>query len=108
MKKSDFVAAVLKESCSLVNEDQVLQNLEIFMKLGMMNELTMLTMFLASTGVQHTMFTDKQFIDEESVNAGAVISVSIRDSAHLNFDINGKLVGSSTDSAKSYKKRKNK
>jgi hypothetical protein len=36
MKKSDFVAAVLKESCSLVNEDQVLQNLEIFMKLGMM------------------------------------------------------------------------
>jgi hypothetical protein len=36
MKKSDFVAAVLKESMSLCNEDQVMQNLEIFMKLGMM------------------------------------------------------------------------
>ena len=35
MKKSDFVKAVLKESYSLVNEEQVLQNLEIFMKLGM-------------------------------------------------------------------------
>jgi hypothetical protein len=35
MKKSDFVKKVLKKSCCLVNEAQVLHTLEIFEKLGM-------------------------------------------------------------------------
>lgn len=34
MKKSEFVKKVLKESCCLVNEAQVLHTLEIFLKLG--------------------------------------------------------------------------
>lgn len=70
-----------------------------------MNELATLIIFLSKTGVQYTTFTDPECIDEESVKSGAVIAISIRDAAHLNFDINGRLVGSSTDMAKTHIKR---
>ena len=37
MKKSELIKKVLKESCSLVNEDQVLQNMEILEKYGIID-----------------------------------------------------------------------
>ena len=71
-----------------------------------MNDLTNLMLFLASSGVQHSTYANTDFIDEESVKAGAVLCISIRDAVHMNFDANGNLVGSSTDTAKSYRSKK--
>ena len=71
-----------------------------------MKEITKLLKFLDSTGVPYSTWTEPQYIDEESVKKGAVISVSIRDSAHLNFNKEGTLIGSSTDCAKSHIIRK--
>jgi hypothetical protein len=71
-----------------------------------MNDLANLMLFLASSEVQYTMYTKPDFIDEDSVKAGAVLAISIRDTAHMNFDAKGNLVGSSTDCAKSYKHKK--
>lgn len=71
-----------------------------------MNDLTNLMLFLASSGVHYSTYTNPDCIDEESVKAGAVICISIRDAAHMNFDSKGNLVGSSTDSKDSHKLRK--
>ena len=71
-----------------------------------MNDLANLMLFLASSKVQYSTYTNPDCIDEESVKAGAVFCISIRDSAHMNFDAKGNLVGSSTDCAKSYRNKK--
>jgi len=71
-----------------------------------MNDLTNLMIFLASSGVQFSTYTDPDCIDEDSVKAGAVLCVSIRDSAHMNFDAKGNLVGSSTDCVNSHRSKK--
>jgi hypothetical protein len=71
-----------------------------------MNDLTSLFLFLEQTGTEYFTFTDPQFIDEESVKLGAIIAISIRGSAHFNFDSSGRLIGSSTDAIKSHMKRK--
>jgi hypothetical protein len=73
-----------------------------------MKEITKLLKFLESTGVPYSTWTEPQFIDEESVKKGAVIAISIRDSAHLNFNKDGELIGSSTDCIKSHILRKKK
>jgi hypothetical protein len=71
-----------------------------------MNDLANLIIFLFNSGVQYTTYTDPDCIDEESVKAGAVLCVSIRDAAHMNFDAKGNLIGSSTDCAKSHRSKK--
>lgn len=71
-----------------------------------MNDLANLMLFLSSSKVQYSTYTNPDCIDEESVKAGAVLAISIRDAAHMNFDANGNLVGSSTDSAKSHRSKK--
>ena len=71
-----------------------------------MNDLANLMLFLASSGVEYFTFTDPDCIDEESVEFGAVIAISIRGAAHMNFDAKGNLVGSSTDSIKSHRRKK--
>ena len=71
-----------------------------------MNDLANLIIFLSNSGVQYTTYTDPDCIDEESVKAGAVLCVSIRDAAHMNFDAKGNLIGSSTDCAKSHRSKK--
>jgi hypothetical protein len=71
-----------------------------------MNDLANLMLFLASSGVQYTTHIDPDCIDEEAVNAGAVLAISIRDVADMNFDAKGNLVGSSTGRAKSYRSKK--
>lgn len=73
-----------------------------------MKEITKILKFLQSTGVPYSTWEEPQYIDEASVKNGAIIAISIRDSAHLNFDKNGNLVGSSTDCAKSHILRKRK
>jgi hypothetical protein len=70
------------------------------------SELVQLLKFLAKTGVPYNMWEGKDFIDEDSQKDGAVLSISIRDSVHLDFDKKGNLVGSSTDSIKSHVRRK--
>lgn len=70
-----------------------------------MNDLANLMLFLAGSGVQFDMFTDPDCIDEESVELGAVLAISIRGAAHMNFDAKGNLVGSSTDSANSHRRK---
>jgi hypothetical protein len=70
-----------------------------------MNDLANLMLFLAGSGVQFDMFTDPDCIDEDSVAAGAMLAISIRGAAHMNFDTNGNLVGSSTDCAKSHRRK---
>jgi hypothetical protein len=70
-----------------------------------MNDLASLFLFLEQTGTQYFTFTDPEFIDEESVKLGAVIAISVRGTAHFNFDKDGRLIGSSTDSIKSHMKR---
>jgi hypothetical protein len=70
-----------------------------------MNELTTLIVFLSKTNVEYLTFTDPDCIDDQSVKDGAVIAISIRGSAHLNFDYEGRLVGSSRDCANSHIKR---
>lgn len=71
-----------------------------------MNDLANLMLFLASSGVEYFIYTDPDCIDEESVESGAVIAISIRGAAHMNFDAKGNLVGSSTDCAKSHRRKK--
>jgi hypothetical protein len=71
-----------------------------------MNDLANLMLFLISSGVEYFTFTNPTCIDEESVKLGAVLSISIRGAAHMNFDAKGNLVGSSTDYAKSHKRKK--
>lgn len=71
-----------------------------------MNDLANLMLFLVSSGVEYQTWAEPQFIDEESVEAGAVIAISIRGVAHMNFDAKGNLVGSSTDCAKSHRRKK--
>jgi hypothetical protein len=70
-----------------------------------MNDLANLMLFLASSGVQYTTYTEPECIDEDSVNAGAVLCISIRYAVHMNFDAKGNLVGSSTDCAKSHRRK---
>lgn len=71
-----------------------------------MNDLANLMLFLASSGVEYFTYTDPNCIDEESVKDGAVIAISIRGAAHMNFDAKGNLVGSSTDCTGSHRKKK--
>lgn len=71
-----------------------------------MNDLANLMLFLASSGVEYQTYAEPQFIDEESVKLGAVFAISIRGAAHMNFDAKGNLVGSSTDCAKSHRRKK--
>lgn len=71
-----------------------------------MNDLANLMLFLASSGVEYFTYTDPNCIDEESVKDGAVIAISIRGAAHMNFDAKGSLVGSSTDCTGSHRKKK--
>jgi hypothetical protein len=70
-----------------------------------MNDLATLLLFLSKTKTQYSTFTDPDFIDEESVKAGAVLAISIRDAAHINFDAQGRVVGTSTDDVKSHRRR---
>lgn len=71
-----------------------------------MNDLVNLMLFLSNTGVEYQTWAEPQFIDEESIKLGAVLSISIRGTAHMNFDAKGNLVGSSTDCAKSHRRKK--
>lgn len=71
-----------------------------------MNDLTNLMLFLASSGVEYQTCTDSELIDDESVELGAVLSISIREAVHMNFDAKGNLVGSSTDCVKSHRRKK--
>ena len=71
-----------------------------------MNDLVNLMLFLSSSKVEYQTWTEPQFIDEEAVKLGAVIAISIRGASHMNFDAKGNLVGSSTDSAKSHRRKK--
>ncbi len=71
-----------------------------------MNDLVNLMLFLSNTGVEYQTWAEPQFIDEESIKLGAVLSISIRGTAHMNFDAKGTLVGSSTDCAKSHRRKK--
>lgn len=66
-----------------------------------MNDYEKLTNLLQKLDIPYKIFDEEKYIDDKSVKAGAVISVSIRDSAHINFDINGYCVSSSTDSINS-------
>jgi hypothetical protein len=70
------------------------------------NDLANLMLFLGSTKVDYSIYTDPECIDEQSVKDGAVLAICIRDSVNMNFDVYGNLVGSSTDSAKSYRRKK--
>jgi hypothetical protein len=67
-----------------------------------MTEKEELLSFLEKTKTPYTIFNEPQFIDDLSVKKGAVISISVRDAANFNFDVNGNLIGTSTDSAKSH------
>ena len=71
-----------------------------------MNDLANFMIFLANSGVEFSMYTDPECIDEDSVKDGAVLCISIRDSAHMNFNKLGDLVGSSTDCIKTHKRKK--
>ena len=71
-----------------------------------MNDLASLMLFLSISEVEYQTWAEPKFIDEESVKAGAVLAISIRGAAHMNFDAKGNLVGSSTDCAKSHRRRK--
>ena len=71
-----------------------------------MNDLANLMLFLASSGIEYFTYTDPNCIDEESVKDGAVLAISIRGTAHMNFDAKGNLVGSSTDCTGSHRRKK--
>lgn len=71
-----------------------------------MNDLANLMLFLSSGEVEYFTYTDPDCIDEESVKLGAVLAISIRGAANMNFNAKGNLVGSSTDCAKSHKSKK--
>ncbi len=71
-----------------------------------MNDLVNLMVFLAHSGVEFSLYTDPVCIDEDSIKDGAVMCVSVRNAAHMNFDRDGNLIGSSTDVVKTHKKKK--
>lgn len=71
------------------------------------NDLTDLLRFLVKTNTQYKAYTDPQYIDDESVNEGCVLSICVRSAVNFNFNKNGRLLGTSTDSAKSYQQSVN-
>jgi hypothetical protein len=71
-----------------------------------MSEMQELLDFLDKTNTLYSTWTGSEFIDEQCVKKGAVMTISIRDVAHFNFNKEGVLLGTSTDSIKSHKKRK--
>lgn len=65
MKRSEMIRLVLKHSCSLVNEEQVIQNLEILEKYGMLPPSRGLTYKeIEDLGPEHMVY----FTREGSVN----------------------------------------
>jgi hypothetical protein len=67
-----------------------------------MNDLANLMVFLSSTDTVYSTFTEPRFIDDEAIKLGTVLCISVRDSVNFNFDRDGNLVGTSTDSIKSF------
>jgi hypothetical protein len=70
------------------------------------NDLANLMLFLGSTKVEYSIYTESDCIDEQSIKEGAILAICIRDAVNMNFDADGNLVGSSTDNAKSYRSKK--
>jgi hypothetical protein len=73
-----------------------------------MNDLASLLIFLSSTNTVYSTFTESKFLDDEAVKLGAILCISVRDAVNFNFDKNGRLIGTSTDSIKSFRKRERK
>jgi hypothetical protein len=71
-----------------------------------MNDLANLMLFLGSTKVGYSIYTEPDCIDEQAIKDGAIFVICIRHAVNLSFDVNGNLVGSSTDCAKSYRRKK--
>jgi len=67
-----------------------------------MTEKEELLSFLDKTKTPYTVFNEPEFIDDLSVKKGAIVSISVRNAANFNFDVDGTLIGTSTDSAKSH------
>lgn len=66
----------------------------------MLSEFAEIIKYLEKTGTPYQLWAE-DFIESDSVELGAVKTVSIRETAHLNFDAEGRLVSSSTNSANS-------
>lgn len=69
-----------------------------------MTDLVLLLKILTSSGTEHKMFTDENFLDDKALDMGAVLSVSVRDSVDFYFDDKGKIIGTGTDAIKSFRK----
>ena len=76
-----------------------------------MTELDHLTKFLKTTNTKYMSYyaaCEREFIADEALRKGAVVSISVRDSLDFAFDIDGKLVGTYTNARGSWKSRKDK
>lgn len=69
-------------------------------------DLMKLLAFLAQTSTEYEVYAHKKFIDDSAIEDGAVISIGVRDNLNFEFDKNGRLVGTSTNSINSYVRRK--
>lgn len=67
-----------------------------------MNDLSSLMLFLGRCQVPFDIFAEPEFIEDKALESGANLCISIRGVAHLYFNGEGEMVGSGTDSAKSY------
>lgn len=71
-----------------------------------LSEKDKLLNMLKSFNIGFKIYTDKCFISDKALKAGATESICIRDNVDIAFDKNGKVVGSYTDSINSYVSRK--
>jgi len=69
-------------------------------------DLAKLLTFLVETNTQYIVYTEKECIDDEAVKNDAVLCICVRDQVNFNFNSQGILLGTSTDSRNSYIKRK--
>lgn len=60
---------------------------------------------LDKNNIPFKIYQTDQYINSEAIKQGAVFAIEIRGSVDLNFNKNGKLIGTNTHAANSFKSR---
>lgn len=71
-----------------------------------MTEKDKIVKFLNTMHIPHRIWNEPEFLADEAIEEGAIVSVSIRDGVDFAFDKEGKFLGTFTDQRNSYVSRK--
>jgi hypothetical protein len=71
-----------------------------------MSELQKFLDMIVFCDIKYTVYYDKKYMCDKAIRYGAVRCICIRDNVDIYFDVNGKFIGSATNSKDSFIKRK--